>query len=149
VLRRFSYAQAFKNRMRPSLSLYIAADLLLFVAIGAFFVVRGGIPVAAWFTPLAIAQVLFGAYVVWRRAAPNCPHCKKNIQMCSAVYCHVCGEPLRRARCEGCGVIQSWMHIFAPVGETTGNKEPIRYCPSCAVLLDTDFHRWLGGGRRA
>ena len=145
VLRRFSYAEEFRTRKRPNLWLYIAEELMV-LAIGGFFIFRGDVPFSSCLSPVFIGIAIFGAYAAWTRAGPVCPHCKKNIQMCRAVYCHVCGEALEAGRCERCDVLQSWTHIFAPLSETTGNTHSIRYCPSCAVLLDTDFRRWLGGG---
>lgn len=147
VIRRFTYAEKLRTRKRPNLGLYIMVDVLIFLAVGAFFIFRAGIPASSWFSPVLIGITLLGAYVTWTRSSPLCPHCMKNIRMCHAVYCHVCGEPLKAGRCDRCGVLQSWTHIFSPLGETTGNKQPIRYCPSCAMPLDTAFYRWLGSGR--
>jgi hypothetical protein len=147
VLRRFSHAEAFRTRKRPSFWLYLLINVLIFLAIGIFFIRHGGIS-APWFIPLLIGMSVLGAYISWTRSSPVCPNCRKNIRFCPAVYCHLCGEPLKAKACDRCGVLQSWTLIFTSFGEAAGNKEPIRYCPGCAVLLDTDFHRWLGGGRR-
>ena len=147
VLRRCSFVEAFRTRKRQNLWLYLSIEGLMFLAIGVFFSFGGGIPASSWFSPLCIGIVVLGAYITWNRSSPTCPNCRKDVRICSAIYCHVCGEALVAKRCDRCGVLQSWMHIMTPMGETTGNKQPIRHCPSCAVLLDTDFHRWLGGGR--
>jgi hypothetical protein len=147
VLRRFSYAEDFKARKRPKLWRYVAAEVLMCLAIGAFFFFHGGIPILSWLSPALIGVLIVGAYIAWTRTSPLCPHCKKNIRTCQAVYCHLCAEPLKDGRCDRCGVLQSWKHIFIPMGQTPGNKQPIRYCPGCAVLLDTDFYRLLGGGQ--
>ena len=143
---RRDYAEAFRTRKGPKLWLYLSIQMLIFLAIGAFFIFRRGIPASSWFSPLLIGIVIFGACITWTWSSPGCPNCRKNIRICPAVYCHRCGEPLKARRCDRCGVLQSWTHIFTPLGEITGNKQPIRYCPGCAVLLDTKFYRWLGGG---
>lgn len=146
VLSRFSYAEAFRTRKRPNVWLYILIEALIILAVAGFFILRGGFSASSWFTPLAIGILILGAYAAWHRASPLCPNCRKDIRTCGAVYCHICGDALKAKRCSRCGVLQSWLHILAPLGENTGNKQPIKYCPGCAAHLDTDFHRWLGGG---
>ena len=33
---------------------------------------------------------------------------------------------------------------FVPMSDTAGNREQMRYCPSCGVVLNGDFRRWEG-----
>ena len=146
VLRRYSYAKEFRNRKRQNLWLLIARNVLILLASLAFFALYFHDSLPWWSLPLAIGMAVSHGYVAWRRPAPICPHCQKNIRYCPAVYCHVCGEPLHGARCERCGVNQSWTHGFGQASETSGNRQPIMYCPGCAVFLESDFRRWLGGG---
>ncbi len=144
VLREFSYVEKFRTRKRPNLWLFIGIQALIFLAIGAYFVLRGGIPSSAWFSPVLIGIVVLSAFITWTRLSPVCPHCGKNVTICRASHCHVCGELLNAGRCERCGVFHSWMQILRPLQETTGNRQAIKYCSGCGVLLDTDFRRWRG-----
>jgi hypothetical protein len=143
--RRISHARKLETRQRHRQAVYLAA-VGAFLVTGALFISSGGASTSHWLGPLTAAMVILALSLAWGRVAPVCPNCQKNIETCQAVYCHVCGEPLADGRCPGCGVLQSWTHIFTSTNQTAGNKQPIKYCPGCGALLDTNSYRWLGGG---
>jgi hypothetical protein len=139
------YAAEFRDRKHADPWWYFLACLALFLVIGAFFIFFCGVRATQYFAAVIIPFAVV-SYAGWRRPRPICPNCKRNIQWCRAVHCHVCGQPMTHARCERCDVLQNWTHIFASKADTSGNRHRITYCPSCGVLLRTDFLRALGGG---
>lgn len=139
------FAEQFRNRSRPALWMYLAADSLLFAAGGLVIAVYGWLPI--WSSCLvAVALGLTAGYASWIRGFPLCPNCRRHIRLCEAVHCHVCGAKLVGKQCDKCGVYQSWALALAPLWRNPGNRKPISYCPNCGVWLDSKLHRFLGGG---
>jgi len=75
------------------------------------------------------------------QGSKTCSNCDKDITSCPALFCHNCGQPLKDARCESCGM--DW-HFVASLGrqsEIAGNSLPIIYCPSWGTFLNTGRYR--------
>ncbi len=142
LLRRVSCVEEFRHRDRPSFWLYLAGyGFLLFMV--------GYVPFRFGFMPpalLVMMAVLFAFSCVraWFCASPTCPNCHQDIRLCSPVYCHVCGKPLRNGRCATCAVDYTWTG-FLNYYKGTGNLSWIAYCPGCGVRLDSKVLRWRPG----
>jgi ankyrin repeat protein len=138
----------FHQRSRFPLALYMVLGLMLFLAVAVILSALGQVPFTKVASPLLVGWVLFSSFMAWKEASPFCPNCHKNIKFCSALYCHVCGDRLQAKECRGCRVYQSWHFIFKPIWQYPGNRSRIHYCPSCSAWLDSNMHRFLGGGSR-
>ncbi len=144
LLRRYEYAEQFRNRRRRPFWFYLLIYSIGFSApVVALMFHPGGIGGFWW--PVMVVGILLASYYTWMNAAPFCPNCKRNIVWTKAVHCHVCGEPLKGSRCDRCGVNQSWTLIFGSMNNT-GNRQRVSYCPACGAWLDSQCYRWLGGG---
>jgi hypothetical protein len=147
ILRKYyGCADEFKNRKRYSMWLYISGSLVLFVGLSLFVHVLGKLPFSFGYDASTIGIAVFAGWYSWFIAAPFCPNCKQNVRHCSAVHCHVCGQPLSAHRCERCGVHQSVAAVFDFIGQNSGNRQRITFCPGCGIFLDTPLRRWFGNG---
>lgn len=141
LLRQASCAEEFKRRARPDFWIYVIG-YSLFAVLSGFFVATLELPQAVLWAGTGVFTLF--CYSAWQTATPICPNCKQNIKICATVYCHVCGKPLGRKRCEQCAVNHSWASLFFPYANI-GNLRWIRYCPACGVWLDTRVNRWNAG----
>ncbi|MGA2557695.1 MAG: ankyrin repeat domain-containing protein [Verrucomicrobiota bacterium] len=140
VLQQVSWAEEFKNRKRPAFKFYVLGYSLVFLA-PAFVILRLELFPSSAVACLTLALMAISCYRAWNRASPICPNCKRNITLCHADYCHVCGEILRNRRCQLCAVDNSWTGHLRPFG-SAGNSRWIVHCPGCGVFLDTRVSRW-------
>jgi len=137
LLERLSYAEAFRRRPRPYFWLYVLGHVLFVPPLWFVHFRLKGSPPFPWIEILVMAAAL---YATWRWVSPVCPRCRQNIQACPAEHCHVCGGPLTRRQCARCDVDHNWTGWFRR--DRGGRLAWIKYCPGCAVQLDTDITRW-------
>lgn len=142
LVRRASCAEEFRHRDRPDFYLYLVGYGLLLAIFVYSLNATGGL------SPMVLVILasffIFACLMAWRRATPICPNCKQNIRICTPVFCHVCGKPLRTDRCAECGVDHSWSSFVIPYAKT-GNYRAISYCPNCGAWLDAKIGRWRAG----
>jgi len=138
-----SCAAEFKHRKRRWVWILVGVELwLTFLMLLSFpLVFKMAFP---WQSALfIIGFVLAKGYILWLRALPICPNCKKNIRTCLSNYCQVCGNAISRGRCTDCGVDNTWTGLLRPY--QSGAYQWIKYCPDCGVELDTCISRWRPG----
>ncbi|HUA37415.1 MAG TPA: zinc ribbon domain-containing protein [Candidatus Sulfopaludibacter sp.] len=111
---------------------------ILFCAWEAY---KSGIHSIFWILAAGVFGIGIKLLLSFSQGSKTCPNCNKDIASCPAVFCHSCGQPLKDARCEVCGV--DW-HFVASLGrpsEIAGNSLPIIYCPNCGTFLNTGRYR--------
>ena len=135
------FAEQFARRRRPPAWAFAVASATCLIGAACAFASGGG-QLPPWFAlPIGGAAILSGWWM-WHEAIPICPNCRRNITLCRAIYCHICGRQLHNRRCETCCVDDSWLAYFRPIQALKGNASPIRWCPRCGVWLDTRLCRW-------
>ncbi len=141
LLQQVPWAEVFKNRKRTAFKLY-ELGYYIAILIPAFIIMLFLRVFPS--TSVVVATLIliaFLCYRAWNRASPICPNCKRDITLCHADYCHVCGNPLHNKRCQVCAVDDSWTGYLRPLG-STGNSRRVAYCPGCGVFLDSRVSRW-------
>ncbi|EEF60229.1 hypothetical protein Cflav_PD3288 [Pedosphaera parvula Ellin514] len=140
---KFSYAEEFAKRQHRGPWVYAVGLGLFLLTIAPVILayVNHGAPAILWFVPASAGLIILRLFLSWTKGSPHCPCCKKNIKVCVVRHCYGCGEDLENGRCERCGVDLTIGSAFRSSGDTSGNKQPITYCPGCGVWLKSNFHR--------
>ena len=144
LLRRVSCAEEFRHRDRPAFWLYMVGYGFLLLPAAFIFTKLGAPAPEAMLVMLGFSA--WGCFRAWHRASPICPNCRQNIRICSAAFCHLCGQPLIHRRCEGCGLDNNWPGFTRSYTKAWSFRW-IAYCPGCGVQLDSKVSRWRAGSR--